>query len=506
MPTFNDPVTILGDGGFGGVIPPTSITLGNIPYGDSSASLGDEPASSSLTDIARMITESQTYKEAYSVLSSDKKYGTPYLEQLIAVPESYSMRSENFWDTFTELFGGTSEYEKLLTDSFNSAMTDIRTIMTNYRNFINSLPKTQIEQQEEAGYNAAITGEGVDGSSLFGASSSGSGGIGASSAPSMASYNNEGLSKGIESFVSFIGAVSSLATAGASVATAAKTIEQIDQAIELADREAWNKQQLHDYMLATLGLVNDSPYAVLGSNETVKNVADVASAEAAASAKALNSNVNVPIPGDTDEPTKFTNMSGRDVLDMVSRFNLISRYSQTLIDMIDNNVSAQFSELVSLLENQSNVATMSGQIAEGEFNRDYFEHRNGITEGVSMTSIKSSMAAIRESEAYLKDFEAWLTEWKQNEIYNWGTALNENPSLSPFFYKALFDFDMTDTFYHQSAWSQGLKYGLDSLEKMSGIVGTFLGRFGAPKPRVSRTHRTRSGRYGFEETVETITE
>ena len=201
--------------------------------------------------LVSLIQNSRPYKEAYKIFSADTRYGQPFLRQLEMIPYNFSPRDPNFWDSVTESLGGTSDYDNLIQDAFNSAIDEIRTLVQNYYTFINGLPREQVAQLSEAGINAGVTGEGVSPSSM-----SADPVAGINEMPSHTQYNNEALSSGITSFVEFINSMTNLG------ATAVSS-ESIMGMLDLAEREGYNKQEVHDLMLSQLGVTSPSPYRVL---------------------------------------------------------------------------------------------------------------------------------------------------------------------------------------------------------------------------------------------------
>ena len=113
-------------------------------------------------EITQQILNSQPYQEAYSIFSADKKYGKIYLTQLEMIPYSVAQPEQTGWDKI----GWSNKYDNQMRDSFDKAMTEIRTLVNNYYTFINSLPKSQLAQSIEAGAN--LTGLNVQSSEMYG--------------------------------------------------------------------------------------------------------------------------------------------------------------------------------------------------------------------------------------------------------------------------------------------------------------------------------------------------
>lgn len=456
-------------------------------------------------DLSTLITDSKVYKEAYQIFSSDTRYGVPFLRQLEMIPESFSIRDPNFWDSVVNGFGGTSDWDNLLQDAFNNAIDEIRTLVQNYYTFINGLPREQVEQLSEAGINAGVTGEGVSPSSMTADPVASVGGEN----PSHSQYNNEALSSGITSFVEFINSMTNLG------ATAVSS-ESIMGMLDLAEREGYNKQEVHDLMLSQLGVTSPSKYRVLspGSNSVISDnanaasdAAKVAAAKSAADAKALDATLNVPVGNDPNNVAQYEKMSGVDVLNEVSRFKMVNDFANIYTENLRAIPRQLYAEALAYLEGEYSMQNYGALMAEQGFNKDYFTARNGSKEGNAQTSVVTNLQLIRQAEAKLKQFEAWMADYKMNTLEMWSQQIDKSPSVAPFFYKAMFDFDMTDTFYHMSPWTMGLKYGMENIEGLTRIIGNIMG-FAKPKmPRITKTSSTSSGPRGITETfTETITE
>lgn len=472
--------------------------------GSASPGVGNNYFDANGDPLVRLIVSSSIYKQAYKIFSSDSQYGTPFLRQLEMIPNQFSVRAPNFWDNLSNILGGTSDYDNLINDAFNQAMDEIRVLVQNYYTFINSLPREQVEQLAEAGINAGVTGEGVTPSSMPSDPVAG-----LSENPSNTQYNNQALSSGITSFVEFINSMSNLG----SVAVSSESILGM---LDLAEREGYNKQETHDMLMSQLGITAPSPYRVLQSDSSPvissnarKAVDDskVAAAQSAADAQALDSKLNVSVGNDPDNVAAYEIKSGYDVLNEVSRFKLINDFSNIYTENLKAIPRQLYAESLSYLEGEYNAANYGALMAEQGFNKDFFTARSGADEGRAQTSIMENLMSIREAESKLKQFEAWIADYRMNTLDFWSQSIYESPSIAPFFYKAMFDFDMSDTFYHMSPWTMGLKYGMENLESLSAIIGNLMGFLKPQKPKITKTSSTSSGPRGITETfTETVSE
>lgn len=446
--------------------------------------------------VSDLIMSSAVYKQAFSIFYNDKSYGQPYLQQLETIPYAHSIRDENFWDTVTNAFGGTSGFENAVQDAYNIAVGEIRNLLSQYYLFRNSLPSEQVQQMAEAGINSALTGVGITPSTMS------TDGIVSENIPSQSQYSNDQLSQGVTSFVSFIDSISQLASVGFSSAN-------LMGLLDIAERESLNKQETHDLLLAQMGITPSSARTVLDvGSDTVKNLINkgasdtkVASASSVAAAGALDKVYDVPNL-DSPDPSGSMRMSGLDVLNQVSEFAMVSRLGDSFTQFNNSLRQAQYSDILSTLDNEASVAGASADIATGEFNADFYNARNGYTEGQNQTTITSRLSELKRLEIAQKEFDEMLSQYRQQVLSSWGSQIHDKPHLAPFFYKALFDFGMSDTFYHQSVLAQGLKYGMENLNVISNMVGNIIGlKKKAPKVTTTRSGSTTSGPRG-----ETISE
>lgn len=419
--------------------------------------------------VSQMILNSSVYKQAYQLFSSDKSYGQPYLQQLELIPYAHSVRDSNFWDDFANTFGGTSGFDNAVQDAFNTASSEIRSLVSQYHSFKNSLPSEQVQQFAEAGVNSALTGEGIMPSTMS------PDGIVSENIPSQTQYSNEQLSNGVTSFVTFIGSVASMIYGGISSAN-------IMGLLDVAERESLNKQEVHDLFLAQLGVKPTSDRTVLDTEDsTVQDIvskasadARVASASSVANAKALDKQYDVPNLTSPDSSGSVI-MSGLDVLNQVSEFSIVSRLGDSYTKLNNSVRSAQYSDILSVLEQEEAVTSAQSGSAQNEFNFDYYTARNGATEGANETTISSRLSELRRLDIAEKQFNEMLSDYRQQTLSSWAQQIHDKPHLAPFFYKALFDFGMSDTFYHQSVLGQGVKYGMDNLNTITKMVGNIIG-------------------------------
>lgn len=110
--------------------------------------------------IADQVRNSPAYKTAYQIFSqlSDKSW----LNRLIAIPTSVQDASSTWFDEN----GLSNKFNDKQSANYQYCIQQIQNLMAEYYAWKNSLPITQVDQAQDAGYNSAITGNGVDASSM----------------------------------------------------------------------------------------------------------------------------------------------------------------------------------------------------------------------------------------------------------------------------------------------------------------------------------------------------
>lgn len=400
----------------------------------------------SLGFIESMIIRSGTFKQAYSIFKSDVRYGEPYLAQLLAVPGSYSVGNETILDNL----GLSSKYSDNVANVFNDAMAEIRQLISNYQSFVNGLPTEQFEQLAEAGYNAAVSGQGLDGSQMD------TSGLLQESAPISNANTHEALNSGITSFVSFLSAVGNLGIAS--------------ETLDIAQSGNIRAQEAHDLKLAQEGITTEDSSLV---GTTADTIAEVAGKKVSAESSALSSNI------------KFNNrvMSGYDVLSDVTRFKMITQFGQSFYDSVVAQKEAYYSDALSILELDERASGLHAQISENDFNTEFYRARNGQTEGMNTSRITEIQKNIYELDEELKGFTAWINDYKQSFMESWGEQLEDKPHLAPFMFKAVFDFDMTDTFNNMTSGRQWWNaYGGNIMNFAGDFLRGVMKRKGKPVP------------------------
>lgn len=120
----------------------------------------DGSAASSAEAIKDRVKGSSIYRAVFSVFSAElDKY---WLTQLTGIVDSIVGATETFWDDHGFSSASSDKNEAI----YNEAINNIQALYNQYQSYKNSLPKTQVQQFADAGINAAITGNGVTGSTL----------------------------------------------------------------------------------------------------------------------------------------------------------------------------------------------------------------------------------------------------------------------------------------------------------------------------------------------------
>lgn len=110
--------------------------------------------------IADQVRNSQAYKTAYNIFSqlSDKSW----LNRLVAIPTSVQDASSTWFDEQ----GLSNKFKDKQAANYQYCIQQIQNLMAEFYAWKNSLPITQVDQAQDAGFNSAITGNGVDSSEM----------------------------------------------------------------------------------------------------------------------------------------------------------------------------------------------------------------------------------------------------------------------------------------------------------------------------------------------------
>lgn len=109
------------------------------------------------------VMNSDIYKQAYSLFSSSPDYSM-FLQRLQGILDSITVAEDTFWDRI----GVSNKFDDSLRSAYDYAIEQIQLLVKEFHEWYNSLPATQVQQYQDAGINAAITGAGVSGSTLNG--------------------------------------------------------------------------------------------------------------------------------------------------------------------------------------------------------------------------------------------------------------------------------------------------------------------------------------------------
>lgn len=439
------------------------------------------------------IINSRLFAQATELFTADHQYGNIYLTELKAIPEKYSIPDRTFWSGVAESWGVTSKFEENLVNGFNSAMAEIDQLIKSFFTFKNTLPKEQVSQMADAGYNSALTGEGLEPSSMPSSSGSTSGSAFGSSSGSLSGFGTAAL----DGFISFIGSVASLfGGAGSLVSAGASAVGAVT-----------------NRMLAEDQITRAGDPNVQGGLATEKNKLLASQIKSYNDALSKDYKLTFGEQDFDDEGKPFVSVTqmtvkGYEILSQMAEFDISQKLAFASRSSIQENIRNANAGILTELEV---MAESSGAISdrnEADFNANYFKARDGFSEGASQTSLAGHLANKAGAESALAQLDQWIKQEQVDILYDWGQRLSSEPYLSPFVYKALFGFPMNDTVWHQSPGMQVLRYTLDSGNDVAELLKAFLaGRSGRPKPTIRSTStktRTVDGNGSFTEIVETV--
>lgn len=114
-----------------------------------------------LDNMIDQVKQSSIYKYAYQLFASsqDADY---WLAQLNAILDGISMPNVGIGDAL----GFTNKYNDKVDVLYNEVITNIATLVQQFRQYYLSLPTTQVSQLQQAGINSGVTGQGVSSAQL----------------------------------------------------------------------------------------------------------------------------------------------------------------------------------------------------------------------------------------------------------------------------------------------------------------------------------------------------
>lgn len=98
------------------------------------------------------IYASETYKQAYALFSQEED--KIWLQRLEAIVSSAQTANESIWDSM-QLSNKSKDKDYA---AYQKAMDEIQALISEYQQFRNTLPVTQVDQANDAGVNLALTG------------------------------------------------------------------------------------------------------------------------------------------------------------------------------------------------------------------------------------------------------------------------------------------------------------------------------------------------------------
>lgn len=109
---------------------------------------------------AKKVVNSSAFQLAYSVFSQETDKS--WLHRLVAIPNSV----QDATPTWVDDLGLSNSYNDKQDSNYQYCMEQISALLAEYQAWKNSLPVTQENQLAKVGYNSAITGEGLQSSSI----------------------------------------------------------------------------------------------------------------------------------------------------------------------------------------------------------------------------------------------------------------------------------------------------------------------------------------------------
>lgn len=431
-------------------------------------------------DFPRIVMSSQLYKDAYDYLSKDSQYGAIFLQRLKAIPYAYAGTNQNDWqEHFVEgLLGIASNYTKNLTESFNQAMDAIRAIIESYQSFINSLPETQRQQLADAGYNAAITGDGLSASSVGSASGTGSAvGTGVTPAASSGSTAST-VVQGMSSFLSFILGVGEVGVSASQASTAAKNAETASRSVTINEATAGDLGTLHS----------------LATERNRRELSEVRAFNEALDKDYHLTQVNEIDPVTGAPMAVSRQVKGMEVLTEISRYHLGQKLADSYRANLRSNLDNSYADVVGIMENEYMLSNLDSMTTESLFNRDFFSARSGATEGENTTDLTTILNNIRAVEYNIKLLDEWVRSTQVDFMADWANRLSDDMTAAPFLLNALFNMPFDDTVWHGNKAMMIGRYSLDAVGDISEIFSSFIGglakagKFREPPKLVKHIH------------------
>lgn len=409
-------------------------------------------------ELAWLILNSVTYKHAESVFSQADD--PMWMDLLQAIPSSY--KSPDTW--IGEITGANIKNETAL---YNKAMSEINQLLRDYQNYITGLPVNQVQQNQDAGINMAVTGQGIESQSSIAP-------VGADVATEVS--NPVDIAANIVSTVGgFVGFCSQVfqtfqgaKLAKSALATQSVQRDAIEQGIRQAKQNSWNEQQLRDYLFSAFGLSGDNPYAPEGYSNDNKDVHDK-KRKIASDELTIQDNQNAMNPFnnkgeftvDTGDGQAY--VAADEIFKSMSQFGLLEMYYKSTMNMLDKQIRSSYLQLNFDLESEYYANERSASNAANAFNFDFFTSRSGTSEGQATSNILKNSANIGYYQNLLSQIEYGFQEVKLKHFQAMMKKGIEDYRYAPFVMKALYGVDISDSKYYLPDYvGEGLIYDMTS--------------------------------------------
>lgn len=351
-----------------------------------------------MTGILQTALEMSTgYQSAMAIFSVDSKYGPRFIALLQSIISSASLPENTI---------SNRKNENNFVTAYNQLASQITSLLGQYYEFINTLPKEQVEQLADAGLNSAITGAGVTPSVLSAPDSTPVQGVANTTPEESASA----VFAGISGVLNFAGTFFNIFSGAAALPKALTAMDLsndlseigIDSAnlgLQIDEESAKNRQEVHDVGMATAGYVpresvfgqEDYGPTMQGVSQIARDNVAVSKAYARAAKKSLSSTYNI-------EDRK---MSGVEVIEQMSQFNIVAEMCDSFCRAAASHTYSQFAEVASYLELQAKMSSDA-------YTSDYYDSISGSAMGISTQTVAENNAAASMYQPNIAEIQARL--------------------------------------------------------------------------------------------------
>lgn len=243
------------------------------------------------------------------------------------------------------------------------------------------------------------------------------------------------------------------------------------QRVGMEKEQSYRDQENHDLNLIKQGVSPTSPNSVLaGSQQSVlKDYSSDAIYRQRLATLGSQADVGA-VYRNTYDIHGNPRASGLEVFNRMSQYKLQMLYGKMAEDAILQAYNSEFAQIAGALDREYMISAYGSGISENEFAMNFNMARSPRLEGSSYSTIQSQLVNLNRLDIALKSHQDYMNYLKELHILDWQEQIENDPSVLPFYYKAALDFDMTDTFHNQDPLHQDVFYGLDVLNKTTGLI------------------------------------